>query len=135
MIKKLGIALIVAGAIFMVAGVATWATVQSELSDENITVAKDADWFANDHVDGPLTAYSEAEIIQKHALEATDGNTYAQLDREDPRRQTMASASFLRASLFTSVVAFGVAAMSIGVGIVFLVQGIVMVLVARNGRL
>jgi hypothetical protein len=34
------------------------------------------------------------------------------------------NASFLRASLFTSVVAFGVAVMAIGVGIVFILLGV-----------
>ena len=51
-----------AGAVLIVAGVVTWFTVQSQLSDENITVSEDADRFAGDKVDGPLTAYSEAEI-------------------------------------------------------------------------
>ena len=67
---------------------------------------------------GPFTAYAEAEVINKHALEATGGKTYAELDREDPARQTAMQASFLRASLFTSVVAFGVAAMATVLGIV-----------------
>jgi hypothetical protein len=50
-------------------------------------------------------------------LEATDGKTYAQLDREDPLRATAMNGDFLRASLFTSVVAFGVAAFAMGVGL------------------
>lgn len=101
----------------MVAGGVTWFTVQHELDAAKIVVADDADMLAGDQVNGPFSAYAQAQIIEKHALEATGGKTYAQLDREDPLRETAMSASFLRASLFTSVVSFGVAAMAIGVGL------------------
>jgi hypothetical protein len=76
----------------------------------------DASCLAGDEVNGPFSAYCEARVIDKHALEATEGLRYAELDREDPRRQVAQAASFLQASLFTSVVAFGVAAMAIAVG-------------------
>jgi hypothetical protein len=127
----LGLLVAVAGVVMVIGGAATWFTVQSALADENITVAEDADRFAGDPVDGPLTAYAEAEIIEKHALEATDGKTYAELDREDPRRETVMTGSFLRASLFTSVVSFGVAAMAMGLGIVLILIGIALRQLAR----
>ena len=79
---------------------------------------------AGDEVDGPFSAYCEAMVIDKHALEATGGLRYAELDREDPKRQTAQTASFLQASLFTSVVAFGVAAMAIAVGVLFILIGL-----------
>jgi uncharacterized membrane protein YidH (DUF202 family) len=41
-IRVLAILVMAAGAIMMVAGVATWFTVQSQLSDERITVSDDA---------------------------------------------------------------------------------------------
>jgi hypothetical protein len=106
-----------------VGGVATWFTVQTQLADENITVSEDASAFAGEKVDGPLTAYVEANTIEKHALEATGGSTYAQLGREDPTRQTAMTASFLRASLFTSVVSFGIAVMAAGMGVVLILVG------------
>ncbi len=70
-----------------------------------------------------VDAYSEAETISKHALEATGGKTYAELDREDPLRETAMQASFLRASLFTSVVAFGVAALAAVLGVMLFLIG------------
>lgn len=88
-----------------VAGSVTWFMVQDQLSDARITVAEDADMFAGDDVDGPFSAYAQAQVIDKHALESTDGKTYAELDQDDPLREVAMSASFLRASLFTSVVA------------------------------
>ena len=123
-----------AGAVMMIAGAATWVTVQSALADERITVSEDSPRFANDAVDGPLTAYQEAQMIEKHYLESTEGKTYAELDREDPLRVTAMNASFLRASLFTSVVSFGVAAMAAGVGLVLFLLGLASLQVARIPR-
>jgi hypothetical protein len=97
-------------------------------------VSEDADHFAGDKVDGPFTAYSEAQTIEKHALEASGGLTYAQLPRDDPKRQTVMTASFLRASLFTSVVAFGVAALAAGLGLVFILLGLALLSIFRASR-
>jgi hypothetical protein len=130
-VKLLGLLVAVVGLIMAVAGAVTWVTVQTSLADEKITVSEDADRFAGDAVDGPLTAYSEADIIEKHALEATGGKTYAELDREDPTRETVMTGSFLRASLFTSVVSFGVAAMAMVLGIVLILIGIALRQLAR----
>ena len=76
-----------------------------------------------DKVNGPLTAYAQADVIQKHALEAGNGKTYAQLDQKDPARDTVMTASFLRASLFTSVVSFGVAALAAVLGVMLFLIG------------
>lgn len=119
----IGIIVIVAGVIFAVAGVVTWFVVSDQLAAEKITVSEDADFLAGQDVTGPFTAYAEAQVINKHALDATEGKTYAELDREDPARQTAMQASFLRASLFTSVVAFGVAALATVLGILLVLIG------------
>lgn len=115
---------VILGVILILGGVTTWIIVSSELAAQNITVADDAGCLAGDEVNGPLSAYCEAEIIEEHALDSTGGLTYAELDREDPLRATAMNASFLRASLFTSVVAFGVAGMAILMGIVFILIGL-----------
>ncbi|GGK77250.1 hypothetical protein [Ornithinimicrobium pekingense] len=122
--RTMGTLLIVLGLIFVVAGGVTYFMVSQELSNARVTVADDADFLAGDEVDGPFSAYAQAQIIDKHALESTDGKTYAELGREDPLRQTAMSASFLRASLFTSVVAFGVATMAVGVGLAMILAGV-----------
>ena len=119
----IGLIVMVVGVIFAVAGVATYVLVSNELAAENITVSDDAKYFAGKDVTGPFTAYSEAETISKHALEATGGKTYAELDREDPLRETAMQASFLRASLFTSVVAFGLAALAAVLGVTLFLIG------------
>ena len=131
-VATIGLLLIIFGAIMFVAGVGTWVGVQRELSAENITVSEDADYFAGQSVNSPWTAYAEAEVIQKHALEASGGKTYAELERDDPARATMMNASFLRASLFTSVVAFGVALMAAALGVGFILAGWAFRRVARR---
>lgn len=130
--KLVGLLSIIAGIVLIVTGAGTWYLVSDQLAAENITVAEDAEWFAGEPVDGPLTAYSEAQIINDHALEATEGQTYAEMDREDPLRTVAMNASFLRASLFTSVVAFGVAAMAMGIGTVFVLHGVAFRVLARD---
>jgi hypothetical protein len=122
-LRILGLLVIIGGLILMVAGGFTWYVVRDQLSDEQITVSDDADRFAGDPVDGPFTAYEQARVINKHALEASDGLTYAQLDQDDPRRETVMTASFLRASLYTSVVSFGVAFFAFGMGILMILVG------------
>jgi hypothetical protein len=115
---------IVIGSLLIIGGVATWIVVSNTLADQKITVSPDASCLAGDEVNGPFSAYCEARVIDKHALAATGGLRYAELDREDPKRQTAMTASFLQASLFTSVVAFGVAAMAIAIGVLFILIGL-----------
>ena len=110
---------LVLGIVFIAAGAVTWFVVRDQLSAQKITVSQDADHFAGATVNDPFTAYAQAQVINKHALEATDGKTYAELSRDDPNRTTAMQASFLQASLYTSVVAFGVAFMAVGVGVTF----------------
>jgi hypothetical protein len=115
---------IVIGALLIIGGIATWIVVSTTLADQKITVSDDASCLAGDEVDGPFSAYCQAKVIDKHALEATGGLRYAQLDQKDPKRQTAMTASFLQASLFTSVVAFVVAAMAIAIGALFILIGL-----------
>jgi len=143
--RVLGILTMLAGAVFLVAGGVTWGAVSSNLKAENITVSPDASHFGGQLVDTPWEAFSQADIIKHHALGATEGKTYAEVSGEakalgeklaaegltpaemaaDPdyakvngQKATVMNGSFLRASLFTSVVAFGVAALVMGLGVV-----------------
>lgn len=122
--KTAFISSIVIGALLIVAGLGTWILVSDTLGQQQITVADDADCLAGDHVNGPFSAYCQASVIEKHALEATGGKYYAELDRDDPARATAATAAYLQSSLFTSVVAFGVAGMAILIGVLFILIGL-----------
>lgn len=122
-VRIIGLISLIAGLAMIIGGASTWVLVRSHLIDEHITVAADASSFAGASVDGPLQAYAQADIINHHALKASGGKTYAELGKDDPARATVMNGSFLRASLFTSVIAFGVAAFAIGTGLIFLLIG------------
>jgi hypothetical protein len=114
---------VVLGVLLIIGGIGTWAMVSTTLADQRITTPDDA-CLPEREVRGPFTAYCQADIIDQHTLDSTDGLTYAELDREDPRRDMAMNSSFLQASLFTSILAFGVAAMAIGMGVLFILIGL-----------
>ncbi|GAA4902965.1 hypothetical protein GCM10025789_22220 [Tessaracoccus lubricantis] len=137
--KLVGILSIIAGIVLIVAGAVTWGTVASQLKAEAITVPGDSTFmngaYAGKEVSGPLSAFAQADTINMHALKASEGKTYAELgtmareaeaagdtaaaEEFNKQRTTVMNGSFLRASLFTSVVAFGVAALVMGLGVLF----------------
>lgn len=144
-----GLVAIIAGIVFVVAGGVTWYIVTDQLTAEEITVPEDSAFLPGDDVNGPLSAYAQAQIINEHALAASGGATYAELgalaaeaeaagDEEaaaeyEAQRETVMTASFLRASLFTSVVSYGVAALVIGLGVLFVLVGMGMRNLAQLG--
>ncbi|MBB2946687.1 hypothetical protein FB565_006455 [Actinoplanes lutulentus] len=130
-VPLLGLLVIIAGAIFLVAGTVAYSTVSTTLSDQRITVSDDAAYFAGQHISQPWEAYAEAMVIADHASEMAGGKTYAELPRDDPNRESVMTASFLQASLFTSVVAFGVALLAAGLGVVLVLTGIALRRLAR----
>src|SRR5690625_7378610 len=77
--RTAGIIAIIAGIVFILAGGVTWGMVTSQLKAENITVPEDAAFLAGAEVQGPLSAYAQADIINTHALAGTEGRTYAEL--------------------------------------------------------
>lgn len=137
--KTAGVLSLIAGIIMIVAGAVTWGMVTTQLKAEAITVPADSTIAPGQEVAGPITAYAQADIINEHAMKATDGLTYAQLGAKvkeaeeagdtaaaeefQNKRNTVMNASFLRASLFTSVVSYGVAALVIGLGVLSLIIG------------
>ena len=117
LVRLIGLLGIIGGLVMLLAGGLVWGTVSSQLSEEKITVAEDAAFLSGATVDNPFAAYAQASIINYHAMKASDGKTYAELAQDDPIRPTVMTASLLRASLFTSIVAFGVSAFAMGTGI------------------
>jgi hypothetical protein len=115
--------------------------------------------LAGKPVAGPFTAYAQADAINHHALEGANNRTYAQLgddakalkaklaasglSKEEvaknpdvlalaATRDSTMNGSFLRASLFTSVVAFGVAVLVMGLGLLFALLGLALTKVSRS---
>lgn len=122
-VGAIGLIAIIAGVIMVVVGGAAWGLVANQLAAENITVAADAKFMANKNVNDPFSAFAQANSINEHAQAMSGGKTYAELDQDDPLRDVVMNASFLRASLFTSVVAFGVSAFVVLVGVLAVVTG------------
>ena len=146
--KVTGIVAIVAGIIFILAGGVTWGLITSNLNEQKITVAEDSPMLPGDDVNGPFSAFAQAQIINTHAESLTGGKTYAELGGDvaaaeeagdtalaeelQGQRNTVMNASFLRASLFTSVVAYGVAALVVGLGVVLALVGWAFAALART---
>ncbi|GAA1987696.1 aromatic ring-opening dioxygenase LigA [Microbacterium pumilum] len=122
-VKVVGVLGILGGALLIVVAIIAWIAVTSQLTAENITIPDDAVALQGYPVTGPVTAYIQADIINTHALAASGGKTYAELDQDDPVRATVMQASFLRASLFTSVVAYGVALFAAAMGVLSILFG------------
>ena len=123
LVKAAGVLGIIGGILLILVAVIAWIGVTNQLMAENITIPDDAAAFQGQHVTGPFTAFVQADVINKHALEASGGKTYAELAQDDPVRETVMQASFLRASLFTSVVAYGVALFAAGMGVLAILFG------------
>lgn len=123
MLIVLGVVFIGASAYTVNRGFDAKDQVREELIAQNIVTPEDAS-IPNARVDDVATAKSMQAIINKHALEATGGKTYAELDREDPARATAATAANLRTSLYTSVMAFEVSNLVIGIGLMIGVLGL-----------
>ncbi|GAA1938145.1 hypothetical protein GCM10009775_32780 [Microbacterium aoyamense] len=123
LVKAAGVVGMIIGVLLIVVGVVAWIGVTNQLTAEKITIPDDAIAFQGQQVTGPFTAYVQADIINTHALSASGGKTYAELDQDDPARATVMQASFLRASLFTSVVAYGVSLFAVGMGAVCIIFG------------
>lgn len=112
------------GVLLIIGSVATWILVSSTLAEQKIVTSEDAVCLPNTEVDGPFAAYCQAETIDRNVREITGGLTYAELPRDDERRDTASKAAFLQASLFTSILAFGVSAMALGMGVIFVLIGL-----------
>jgi hypothetical protein len=122
--RLVGTVSIVIGIIAFFTGIAVYGVVRYQLSAQKITVSSDAPFLAGRDVKGPLTAFAEAAAINQHALKAGGGKTYAELPQDDPNRNTVMTAAFLQTSLYTSVVAFGVAIIISCLGVIFVLFGL-----------
>lgn len=130
-----GLVSFIAGVIMLVSGAFAWGITSTQLASENITVADDAPAFAGSKVTGPLTAFYQAEAVKQHTRAASNGLTYAELgakvqeakdagdtttaEKLQQTRTMVETGNFVRASLFTSVMAFGVSALVMGAGLLF----------------
>ncbi len=145
----LGLVFVGAGIYTVTRGFDAKNEVKKELLAQNITTPADAS-MPNVQVRDAATAESMARIINHHALEASGGLTYAELGRfqaadgnpagtndanaaakgadgkpvANPIRNTAFQASALQTSLWSSVLAFNVSDLVIGLGFMIVVLGL-----------
>lgn len=112
-----------AGYGFIAAGVAGYAAVRQQLVAENITVHPDVKPLAGKKVADPVTAYAQADIVNRHALAMTGGMPFAELPMDAPERATVLMAANVRSSLLTSVLSFGVSGLAAGTGVLAVAAG------------
>jgi len=142
-----GVLMILAGGITW--GAVTFQLKAENITVAAVTPANPG-WLAGRPVLDPLTAYAQAAAINHHALAGTGGRTYSELGDDERAlkadlaanglskdeiaknpdvlalgvvRDTAMTGSFLRASLFTSIVAFGISALAIVLGILLVLIG------------
>ena len=137
--KFAGLASFIAGVLMIVSGAFAWGLTSTQLASENITVANDAPAFGGSKVAGPLTAFYQTDAVKKHTMAASEGLTYAELgtkveeakasgdtataEKLQTARNMVETGNFVRSSLFTSVMAFGVSALVMGAGLLFSLLG------------
>jgi hypothetical protein len=97
--------------------------VRTALADERIITAEDAE-IPLQPVDSAAEAKAQADIIRAHALNLTGGKTYAEMDRTDPNRATYLNSVTLRTALMESYLAFKVADLVLGIGIIVAMLGL-----------
>ncbi len=112
-----------AGGVYMISeGQSAKNQVRDAIVAENIITPEDAS-IPNVQVNSAATARVQADIIETHYLESTDGKTYAELDRDDPARETAFTAANLRTSLNLAVMGFEISDLVIGMGVFMVVIG------------
>ena len=118
----LGLVFIGAGGYMAVEGQRAKDDVRDAVVSENIITSEDAS-IPNVLVDNAAKAKSESDVIGVHYLDITGGKTYADLDRDDPNRETAFRAVQLRTSLNLAVMGFRVSDLVIGMGVFMIVIG------------
>jgi hypothetical protein len=117
-----GVVLIIAGLFMVREGRMAHDEVENTLSSERIVSAEDAD-IPLAPVTGPEEAKAQADAIRQHMLKITNGKTYAELDRTDPNRAQYLNSVTLRTALMESYMAFKIADLVSGVGLIVVAIG------------
>jgi hypothetical protein len=117
-----GVVLMGAGVFMVLAGRGAHDDVRDALADERIITAEDAE-IPLAEVDSASEAKAQADVIREHILETTGGKTYAELDRSDPNRALYLNSVTLRTALMESYLAFKVADLVVGIGVIVVLLG------------
>jgi hypothetical protein len=101
------------------------------IAKEEITTPSDAS-IANAPVRGPFTLKAQADIIRTHALRIAGEQTYAELEREDPARETWVTALTLITALNLGIITYVFSALVVLFGLISIWTGIVFQALAKS---
>ncbi len=132
----LGAVLLASGVYMMVSGMHARSDVKDGITQENLVVADPhvlltyPGAHAPDGVEVPTVvidtaseAEAQAQVIRTHVLGITDGKTYAEMDRDDPNRDTYLNALTLESALHQAQIGFETTRLVIGLGAIVVVLG------------
>ena len=133
----LAILFVIAGSMLMYEGNNTRVELTETLAAENITGADPQVLLTYEGarapegvvipevtIDSGRQAYYQAQVIQTHTMNITDGKTYAEMGREDPGRATYITSLTLQNSLNMAFMGLEITRLIIGLGVAFLGLGI-----------
>ncbi|MBP7671151.1 hypothetical protein KA119_02560 [Candidatus Gracilibacteria bacterium] len=125
------------GVLMIVAAICSWCFISQQVSREQITTPQDAS-IPNAPVQGPLTLKAQSDIIREHALDMTDGQTYAEMPRQieqidangnktmvdNTARNTWITVTALTTALNLGLLSYGLSALVGALGIIFVLIGL-----------
>ena len=127
----------VAGTVLLVEGNNTRSELVETLASENITGADPQILLTYEgarapegievpeaKIDTGREAYYEAQVIREHTMGITEGKTYAEMDRDDPARETYIKSLTLQNSLNMAFMGLEITRLIIGLGVAFLGLGV-----------
>lgn len=117
-----GLVLAGSGAFMVQQGRAAHNDVKDTLASENVVSSQDAD-IPLKPVTNAATAKAQADAIKAHVLRTTGGRGYAELPSTDPNRTTALNSITLRTALMESYMAFKIADLVMGVGLIVALVG------------
>lgn len=129
LLRLQGLAFMGGGAFMIVQGRQAAAQLRDALAAEHIPSAAESRTAGRPVIDVE-TATAQNEVILKHTLEETGGLTFAQLPRDDPKRDYYLRSVTLRTSLGLAIMGFRVSDLVVGMGAFMAATGASVIMLA-----
>jgi len=120
-----------AGIVFVAGGAWGIGFTYQNVAREKIVTPSDAS-IPNKPVRGPFTLKSQADVIRKHALEASDGKVYAEMPR-DADRGTWVTATMLTTALNLGILTYVFSGLVVLFGCISIWTGYIFYALSRRG--
>ena len=134
LLKISSIAAILAGVILVAGGVWGICFTYRNIAQEKIVTPADAS-IPEKPVRGPFTLKAQANIIREHMLKSTGGKTFAEMDRNDPTRNTWITATTLTTALNLGILTYVFSGLIVLLGCISIWTGVVFAMLSKNNKL